>query len=466
MAKKPYIALVFMINVFFLAVLFSGLIIRQFPFIAGIDGINRFDIVMRDNMPIPGERYFEPEDIDKIKQVNNVKNAAFSAKTKGLLETGNTKISVEILGVTDNYRYFETFNFISGSFFTRYSFEASNKVIVSNDKLLENAFRNKEIIGAKASLNSVDDFKIIGVVKRNNYLSNILSDDNKVRIYVPFSTLKEIDKSINITGIHVSVIDSGKLYDTQLSVLEVLGRRNMNPDYVRVVRYDNRLKTEKTKFILSFAIIILVLAIPIIKYQVLLIANGVKKEKIRRAGKSIYLGFIKILVCLAVIVGLYLVLIKDHIYVNPGYIPRNMIDFKQYKDAIIKIMSERNANLSNPPNIPEINILRLSRLHNMVIAIGLSSFLFIGIIAKSSRDTHTIRTGGSDPVLNIVLTPLICMCTATGIFLAIFRILGAHVHLSVGYMFPAAALMGVYYFQLKEKVLFHSFTRHKTHFDV
>lgn len=453
--KKTYITLILIVGIFFFTILFSSFIINQIPFIAGIDGMNRFDICMRNDISVPEEQFFEIKDIEKIRQIDNVKNVAYSVRTEGLLETENSKINVEIFGTSENYRNFETFNFISGSYFTESSEEGNSKVLVANDKLLEKVFKSKNIIGANVAVNSTNGFQIIGIIKRSNYLSDILSDNNKIKIYMPFSTIKEMNTSIDISNIYVSVMDSTKLYDTKLSVLKVLGLQEKDSNYFRVVRYDNLVKSEKSKFSISLFLITVVLLIPAIYYQAYTILNVLKKEKSQGFRKDVLLKFIMVLFCSIGVICTYLFLINNQIFINFDYIPNNLIDFKQYKEILMKAISESNTSLGNSPTVLEINLLRLKQLLNFIRVFSFLSLLMIGITIRSSLKLHTSRGKALNLILAIATIILISIIVAMGMLLIVFLIIKVSVSLSICYMLMIAVMLGVFLFAIMEKETEH-----------
>lgn len=59
---------------------------------------------------------------------------------------------------------------------------------------------------------------------------------------------------------------------------------------------------------------------------------------------------------------------------NKDNIPDYLIDFKQYRDIIIKAIAENNNSLGNSPTILEIKILRLSQLLNIAIIFSFYPF--------------------------------------------------------------------------------------------
>lgn len=319
----------------------------------GYFGMDKLTITQKNNSSGQND-VMAIEDMEKLKKILNNPNLTYTSNLKTYIQENKHAASVEIIGTNSLYPKFSNMSLSSGSFFTENAQEQNSRVAVIDEELALELFNTVQIVGKKIELFG-KSFNIIGVIDDNESLLNNLVDDDIPSIYIPCSTLMELNSTASITHMELKTTDNTTFGNNTIIVKEGLQAIGKNPENYSITDFniEEALIKEKPDILMFLVGIISILILLFyLKGEIFSLIKVViletKTDYVLDAVKANGLNIIILLVKSGVMAFLAIVLwklVKFNLYIPPQYIPDDLTDIGYFIDQLKNSIFESNSNL-------------------------------------------------------------------------------------------------------------------------
>lgn len=170
------------------------------------------------------------DDVEKIKQINNVKYASASHNLNVNVELKNPKETkgVQLAGTSVDTKEIEKIEILYGRFLNDKDLQFNNKVCIIDNKLAVDIFGREDVIGEDITVNfnkSSINLTVIGISKLSN--NNLFSSTT---IYSPIGTVMDFAgiSTKTVDGISAKLNDISQFKKTEKEILKVLAASHSN----------------------------------------------------------------------------------------------------------------------------------------------------------------------------------------------------------------------------------------------
>lgn len=329
-----------------------------------------------------GIHSFSIEDIRKLEKELATKDISYTAQSGHIntsVSNGSTTLPVRLTGVDHMYPLFSGLTLQEGSFITEKQEEEGAMVAVIDEELAWNLFKTVNATGKTLEIFG-GDFRIIGVVKKDDTLIGKLTDDGLPDVYIPAAVMLELNATARITALQIRTADAGTLGWNTFNVSTALRQIGKDPANYNITDYNLRYALIKQwpllfVFILGFASILTLLAhVKMMLRKVYsLIWDGCKTDYLANVIKNNLAGIgtctLKMALGLTGIVLIWLG-IRFRLYIPPQNIPDELINFSYYSDLIKSAIQGGIQNMGYVAPRPELMANTVNMLLNLLFFVS------------------------------------------------------------------------------------------------
>jgi len=274
------------------------------------------------------------------------------------------------------------------------SVKNGNNIAIISDVLATSLFKNVNVIGNNININN-EKYKIVGVYKNDKSLLYSASQDIYERVYVPYTSYKNIDKYGKnyldiISAKETSTNGEKSIYNKLTKVVgDKLGMYCVyNYTVSKKVIYE---QIRILYFIIGIVAIAFlgVIMIRHIKKMIIFFKRSMEdkylKEIIEEKPLEVKIILGKILFCLIAVIVIFN-LIKFNIVFVDKYLPtENVFDIEFYRKAIIKDIQIANANEDGVSNVYNRYLSNVSRIQCLLFFMEVVTFIVVLVNIKAEK---------------------------------------------------------------------------------
>ncbi|MGO5074988.1 ABC transporter permease [Clostridium sporogenes] len=274
------------------------------------------------------------------------------------------------------------------------SVKNGNNIAIISDVLATSLFKNVNVIGNNININN-EKYKIVGVYKNDKSLLYSASQDIYERVYVPYTSYKNIIKDRKnyldtISAKETSTNGEKSIYNKLTKVVgDKLGMYCVyNYTVSKKVIYE---QIRILYFIMGIvAIIVLgIIMIGHIKKMIIFFKKSMEdkylKEIIKEKPWEVKIILGRILFCLIAVIVIFN-LIKFNIVFVDKYLPtENVFDIEFYRKAIIKDIQIANANECGVSNVYNRYLSNVSRIQCLLLFMEVVTFIVVLVNIKAEK---------------------------------------------------------------------------------
>ncbi|MHB9943125.1 hypothetical protein CF065_16255 [Clostridium sporogenes] len=274
------------------------------------------------------------------------------------------------------------------------SVKNGNNIVIISDVLATSLFKNVNVIGNNININN-EKYKIVGVYKNDKSLLYSASQDIYERVYVPYTSYKNIDKYGKnyldiISAKETSTNGEKSIYNKLTKVVgDKLGMYCVyNYTVSKKVIYE---QIRILYFIIGIVAIAFlgVIMIGHIKKMIIFFKRSMEdkylKEIIEEKPLEVKIILGKILFCLIAVIVIFN-LIKFNIVFVDKYLPtENVFDIEFYRNAIIKDIQIVNANEDGVSNVYNRYLSNISRIQCLLFFMEVVTFIVVLVNIKAEK---------------------------------------------------------------------------------
>ncbi|ADI25414.1 protein of unknown function DUF214 [Geobacillus sp. C56-T3] len=182
------------------------------------------------NPDILEESAFTEQDINALKQIQNIKNVVAASKDFLPVQYRKKYINGTIYGINDSYINIHKLNIQSGRMFNSTDFIGERRVALISNGLKEELFPNKNPIGSIIRIGS-QPVEIVGVLEeRKNLFSVGLKE-----VYIPWKTWRTISGKNNFSEVTIEVSNPNLLKEVGDEATSMLNRMHNTENRYKVI---------------------------------------------------------------------------------------------------------------------------------------------------------------------------------------------------------------------------------------
>lgn len=370
-------------------IILGGALVEQCVRSNGAYSMQKVLVAGKNRADPQGKASFTIDDIKKLKKELSIKDISYTARS-GLVDTsatsGRMAFPIRLVGADQLYPMFNGLSLIGGSFITQKQEEEGAMVAIIDEELAWEVFRTRyaedKTIGVFGA-----DFRIIGVMEKDDSIIGKLTDDGLREVYIPASVMLELDTTARITELQIKTADTDTLDRNTTNVSAAIRQIGKDPSSYSISDYNLKLALMKQKplllvFMLGIASMLMLLSHVkhLIKEIYFLIGAWCKTDYfsnvIKHDQKGIGLRILDIALLLTGIVLIW-VGIRFTLYIPPQNIPDELINISCYSELIKAAIQEGIQNRGYIAPQAELIVNASNMLLNLFFCISfiLGSFL-------------------------------------------------------------------------------------------
>lgn len=365
------------------------------------------------------ENFFSVSDLKFIKNKIGGTELFAMSDTKEDITYGRRSLDARVLGVTSDFGKFYDINLSNGNFINEDGEDEFHAVI--EDRLAYRLFGNENVEGLKIKILN-KDFKIIGVVKRDNSIIQNLSEDGLDKVYIPLQAMVKLDDKAKISYLQFQNFDVNVSQKGEEMVINILGQIGKDSKQYLITDYSEEKKLLEQKplifcFVLGvYCIYSCVMYIKSCTAKIIKIfSSNIKQEYLagilKKYKKTLCMYTAKISIAILSILILWN-LIRFDLYITAKYIPDKLIDIAYYENILQDVVKESINNEEYLKPFIEFKFFRTNEfinVLNLLITISLVSlnFLIYKFITLFEDVVFLVRYSGICVIASILLIDII-----------------------------------------------------------
>jgi hypothetical protein len=304
---------------------------------------------------------------------------AYVAREQTRAVYGAARLNADVFGVNGAYTVFNEMKLKAGASFARNSVEEHSRVAIVSDAVAQELFHANQVVGKTIELFGVA-FTVIGVREDERSLLRHMSDDGSPNIWIPVTTLFDVQPNAAIETIQMAD-KSSAVAGGESQVNEALNSIGSMPSQFHMLNDElsyTRMSQWRLIQLFVCGMIAIYWLVRLIVRQTTFI-QGVFRRRLARDNWTdalvhertpLLLSTLAVLAMTACIIALWNG-IRFHLYIPLEWVPEQMIDVSFYMEKLRSLWQQEAAQMGYVPSPQELLTDAANRLTGRLFLVGM-----------------------------------------------------------------------------------------------
>lgn len=169
-------------------------------------------------------------DLEMIKRIygDQLSGVSYSSNFSGAFVHGRKTYTVNFLGVSEAYMAIENMTLVSGRFLNQDDISSEKQVVVIDQKMVKNFYKNTSPIGKMITLDvggQSQTFRVVGTYSKAKSMMS-RQGGNSFSVYTPYSLASSINEETTYETLEVNIKEGNDVKATLGNIVSVLERKH------------------------------------------------------------------------------------------------------------------------------------------------------------------------------------------------------------------------------------------------